>query len=253
MSASQPASHGPIGAWARWLVIRGDALTLATVVAFSGAVLIGLSFTDLASQVWAGPGFALVMFGWVGVRWSRRIWRALLASVAARFASHDVGPSPVPWLSHAIWAAVNRFDPALDGPMVLLAEVDRSLTVFPNDAKGAFVRPTLRVVTNEEREATPVVSVDPSLPVPEPGSSDMMLAALMATPGRQITPEPLWPVCCGRLTTLVSLRPESRPTSARWLPARAVGEADADAAEQRGLHGYRCRTCGRAYATDPVW
>ncbi len=251
MSALRPTSTAPLRGWARWLVIRGDALTLAAVAGLAGVVLIALATMGRASVLWGAAGVLLAVLGGVGVRWSRRAWRALLAEVASRFATHDVGAVPVPWLSQGVWEAANRYDPVLDGPMVLLAEVDPSLTVFPHDARGAFVRPTLRLVTREERDATPAEPVEPTEGAAL--SSEVILAELVATPGRQITPEPLWPVCCGRAAMLVSVRPEARPAGARWLPAHATGEADPDAAEQRGLHGYSCRTCGRAYATDPVW
>lgn len=237
----------PRGAFLRRVAIRGDATQL-------GLLLVVLAFLGVVIGATTGPGLLAMLAvptalgGLVLVRWGRRLYRAALAEAAAPFLDHDPGPTPVLWISDAVWRARNGFDPSLDAPMLLLAEVDPDVhKVFGSDADGAFRDPVLRRVTDAERDDTPVAHGRED--APPPGDDEALLQALRDTPGRLVAVSPRWPVCCGRLTTLVALTTDALPDGARWLAA----DPEAPVGEGPGQHGYVCRACGRAYATDPAW
>lgn len=242
------------GSWLRWAVVRGDVTTVGVVLVVLGLGL-GLS-VPLAGRPpgLLALGLSLAAVGAYGVRRGRAAWRALVREVVEAHAAHDPGPSPVAWVHDDVWRAANRFDPALDAPMLLRAEVERGLRAFGHDADGAFVTVHLRPVRADEAE---LVGPDGEAPPPRPpdgGDAETLRARIAATPGRRIVVEPVWPVCCGRPAVLVSVRPDARDRRARFLagPTGGPGVGSEDAA-WRGVHGYRCAVCGRRWATDPAW
>jgi hypothetical protein len=247
MSAAPPSS--PL---VRRLVVRGDAIAASLMLCFAG----GLTFGGLVlGAVSMGPGLlgaVAIGAGLLGLRWSRQAYRALLAEVVTRFAGHDPGPSPVPWVGDAVWRAKNRFDPFLDAPNELLAEVDPMFPGFGKDGGRGVLQPVLRPVGEDERmlvAAPPAPEVEVVTPSGEAGH---LLERLAATPGRTLVVSPRWPVCCRQLTVLVGLNDVARPEEAIYLgeqlPIDGAGRPGG-----QGQHSYRCGRCGRAYATDPAW
>jgi hypothetical protein len=227
-------------------VIRGDATAAGISLGVIGLV-VGVSSVGVWPKVAAA---VLIGAGVWTVRWSRAAWRVLVGEVVQRFAHVDPGPSPVAWVSDAVWFKHNRFDPELDAMNELLAEVDALLPRFGEGPGLSFHTPVLRPVADNEREL--VAAGTPTEPVPPRGTGDALLADLTTTPGRQIGVGIRFPVCCGRLATLVSTSPQDRDPGAVFLSEHA-GMDRSDLDPTRGLHGFLCRACGRRYATDPVW
>jgi hypothetical protein len=231
------------GSRLRRAVVRGDLAALGVLLVVSGLVA-----AVAAGRLGAALGLPAALVGVLLVRWARRSRRALLTEVARAHLGFDPGPSPVPWIADDLWRAHNGFDPELDAPGLLVAEVEPGLPAFGRDATGAFTNVILRPVTPEERSLAPVEPVPAGTPVPEPGDADALKAALDATPGRFVAVEPRWPICCGRPATLERDRPDGGRTRALHLPP-SPGSVEAGSAS--GIHGFRCRACGRRYATDP--
>lgn len=239
------------GTWTRAAVIRGDVTSTGLVLLLAGLAGTLVSAAGVIPgalgalcAVGAAAGVLLIYVG-------RRAWREMLREVAAHHAHFNPGDSPVPWLSDELWRERNRFDVALDAPMLLMAEVDPMVPAFGSDATGAFTEPVLRPVTPEERGLAAVDEVPPDAPVPDALDVDGTVAALGATPGRFITVAPRWPICCGRLATLEAVTSAGRHERALYLPPQA-GQA-AEEVAGRGSHSFQCRACGRRYATDPGW
>lgn len=236
------------GGWKRAAVIRGDVTTVGVVLVVSAVASLAAAVVDgapswlpLASIPLAVAGAALVVAG-------RRGWRQLLVEAAARHVDFDPGPSPVAWIDEVVWRSRNRFDPPLDAPTLLWAEVDPLVPTFGQDATGAFTEPTLRVVTTEERALATPSDVDATLPVPPESDAVAALASLVGTPGRFIAVAPRWPVCCARLTTLEAIGADVDVASLFVLPREPGADAPSSA-----THAFRCRACGRRYGTDPAW
>lgn len=237
--------------WRR-AVIRGDVTTVGVVGVLCGVALGVLAALGLVPP-WAVAGALLLVFaGLLIVRVGRTAWRGLLVEAAQAHAAHRAGPTPVPWVHEDVWREGNRFDPELDAPTLLLAEVDPLVRPFGRDADGAFVTVHLRVVTAEERELVAPDGEPSPAEVPDAGVAEALLARLQATPGRRLIVEPRWPVCCGRPAVLMSVRPEARDARARFLPP-SPGEVEPEEAAQLGQHAFRCAVCGRRWATDPAW
>lgn len=247
--------RGPApGSWLRWAVVRGDATTVGVVLVALGLGL-GLSVPVGDRPPWMlAVGLTVSAAGAFVVRRARAAWRTLVREVVEAHAGHDPGPSPVAWVHDEVWRSANRFDPALDAPMRLRAEVERGFRAFGDDSDGAFVTVHLRPVRADEAALVPGDGEPATAVPPEGGDGETMRARLAATPGRRIVVEPVWPVCCGRPSVLVSVRPDARDRRARFLagPTGGPGVGEDDAA-WRGVHGYRCATCGRRWATDPAW
>lgn len=239
-------AESSVPGWARHAVIRGDVTAAGISLGVIGLV-VGVSGVGVGPKV---AGAVLIGGGaWI-VRWSREAWRALVAEVVLRFAHVDPGLSPVPWVSDAVWIKHNRFDPELDAMNELLAEIDPLLPRFGDGPGLAFHAPVLRPVADNERDL--VAPGTPSEPAPPRGTVDAITADLTTTPGRQIGVGVRFPICCGRLTTLVSTSPQDRDPGAVFL-AEQAGTDVSGIDHTRGLHGFMCRACGRRYATDPAW
>lgn len=236
------------GTWRRTWVIRGDLSSVGILL-----LLAGLGWLNVGVMGWtpawtAGGGLVMMALGAGLLRHTRRAWRALLEEVVARHAHDDPGPSLVPWIHDEVWRAKCGFDPELDGPTVLRAEVDPHLVPYPDDVGVAFREPILRPVSEAEQGLIPAEEVEGA--VPEPGDGRALRERLVKTPGRFIALAPRWPVCCGRLATLTSLTADPSDGSL-YLPAGGSAEGDPEA--PAGLHTYQCRACGRRYRTDPAW
>ena len=236
--------------WVRRAVIRGD---LASVSIAAGLASLGLMLLPALgySVAWAGLGL-LGAIASVGLLQAHlRAYRRLLDEVVLAHAGHDPGPSPVPWVDDAVWREKNRFDPSLDARVVLMAEIDPDVAAFGRDATGGVRDPALRLVTDAERElrAKGAAALGEAPPV---GPAEEQLERLRSTPGRLLLLSPRWPLCCGSLATLIAVRQDARPRDALYLPPTPITDLP-DPPDARGVHSYRCRRCGRAYATDPVW
>lgn len=240
-----------LGSWTRAAVIRGDITStgLVLILAGVGGALVGAAgvipaVVGSACAVGAAGGVVCVYLG-------RTWWRELLDEVVDAHDDYDPGDSPVPWVSDDVWRARNAFDPALDAPVILMAEVDPLVHAFGADATGAFTEPVLRPVTPEERGLAVIDEVPHDVAVPEAFDIEGTLAKLTQTPGRFVCVAPRWPICCGRLACLETVTSEARPPGVLYLPPQS-GEASEDNAG-KGIHTFQCRACGRRYATDPAW
>lgn len=249
---ASPVTAPAPGSLLRTLVIRGDLTTVGVAAVLAGVVLAGLV---AAGAVPPAPGLLLggvaAASGVALVRWSRVRWRALLQEVTRAHEDLDPGDSPVAWIGDGLWRARNAFDPSLDAEILLLSEVDPLVRGFGQEGQGAFSEPILRPVTPEERALAPATELPEGLALPPKGDADALLAALATTPGRFIAVAPRWPVCCGGLTTLVSVRADTLSPKARYLPVETGQDLDPD--DPRGTHGFVCHRCGRHYASDPGW
>jgi hypothetical protein len=234
----------------RQVVIRGDIVALGIVMVAGG--LMALASPLLGHPGWLSVvGLVSVAGGLGAIRWARKAYGILISAVVERFADHDAGPSPVPWVSDELWRSKNRFDPELDAINELIAEVDEFHPHF-DEVKGQAIRePELRPVSDNERDLVTPPAEPTGLPEGPKGSADALVEALTSTPGRSLVIAPRWPVCCQRLTVLVALAEAQRPSDAKFLTQDV--SADAWQADPRGQHSFRCGTCGRAYATDPAW
>jgi hypothetical protein len=242
------------GSWARAVAIRGDATQVGIALWLGVALLAAAAVSGaLAPAVAAGGAAGAGLAGLALVRWNRAAWRGLLVEVATAHRDDDPGDSPVPWVSDAVWRGRNRFDPELDAPAVLAAEVDRTLRPFDREVRGEAVRePTLRPVSDAERDLAPAGEPLAEGAWPPLGDADALRALLTSTPGRFLMTSPRWPVCHGRLSVLIGLRDADRPADATWLPP-VVADVEAEPVGPRGQHSFRCAVCGRAWATDPAW
>jgi len=182
---------------------------------------------------------------------ARRTWLSLVDAVRAAHA-HDVpDPSPVPWVDDRLWRAANGFDPDLDASMILRAEVEPGLVVYPHDVGPAIREPLLRPVGDAEQALASPAPVPDEAPVPEPGDLAALRTALEeATVGRFLVLAPRWPVCCGRLSTLTARTADPHDGSL-YLPGGR--NADGNPEGPIGQHTYQCRACGRRYRTEPHW
>lgn len=241
--------------WLRKAVIRGDATALGIFLCLFGGLggPIGVWFGLPGGTVaWASMGLVALVLGGLQLRWSRGQWRRMLVEVTARHQQDEVPPCPVTWIHPELWRERNAFSPELDAPQLLRREVEPGLKAYGEDAFGAFKEPILRPVTKEERDLfAPSEDVVPPGQTPA-GDQEALKALLEGTPGRFIALAPRWPVCCGRVTRLESVRPDKLHEEAHYLSA-SVEERSEDLNLRRGLHGYVCLACERRYSTDPVW
>lgn len=253
--------------WIRHAIIRGDALSVGlwALMASAGLMLARLvvpgrldavGLTPIAAGLVAG---SFLTVGVVVIRWHRVQYRRLLDGVRARFIDFDPGNSPVAWVSTEVWRLRNRFDPDLDPINELRSEVEPLSAGFLTESRaGAVTLPEMRVVEETEREMAPK---DPRKTgeTPKGGPSDL-IEVLGSTPGRFIVAQPVWPVCCGALSQLVSL--VDRDLAATALYLRRGGADGPDLFEDSSVdllvdpsdaHTYRCSACGGMYATHPIW
>lgn len=239
------------GSWLRWAVIRGDLAALGLLSVVGGLGLAVASVVGALPAWVVAPSLALAGIGGVAMGQARAAWLALVDETCLRFAKDDSGPSPVPWVSDGVWRARNGFSETLDAPMVLRAEVDPELIVYPHDVGPAIREPVLRPVGDAEQALATPASVPQGTPVPRRGDHAALRHALEEeTVGRFLVLAPRWPVCCGRLSTLVGLTADPHDGSL-FLPASSA--ADADPQGPIGQHTYQCRACGRRYRTEPNW
>jgi len=101
----------------------------------------------------------------------------------------DCGPSPVPWLSDAVWRGWNEGDPH--------AREEKVPNKPISDA-------TPTAVTEDDRRRAGRGNVAPDAPVPPTGTLESHAALLDSTPGLGYFAVVRWPVCCERLSTLIS-------------------------------------------------
>jgi hypothetical protein len=172
----------------------------------------------------------------------------------------DPGDSPVPWLSDEVWRAWNAGDASA-----------RDVQVAGKPISGAL--PTR--VTDDDRRRAARRPPTAGAPLPVRGTLEQHGALLASTPGLGYFSTVRWPVCCERLSTLISdggtldLRALERVagsldhalTEAHLPPGAADEERFAreggwtrTLAEMRaGEHGgdgialFECRACGRVY------
>jgi hypothetical protein len=246
----------------RRLIIGGDLIAVSLILGLGGGLTLGAAALGGAPP-WAGALGGLTLgLAVVGVRVSRALYRRLLQEVVDRFAGHDPGPSPVPWISDAVWRSKNGFDPALDAPNELLAEVHAGSPRFGAPTGGGVQQAVLRPVSEDERELVAAPS-QVSLSAADAAASQAQVEArraslsgpaaelverLHSTPGRSIVVAPRWPVCCRQLTVLTSVVPSARGGSV-FLNETILSDLHAPP----GAHTYRCAACGRAWSTDPTW
>ena len=239
-------------------LIRGDGtavgvwsgLTAVGLSSLAGLAPGKLSALGLSLTSALGVSLALAGVGFWGWQWNRRGYRRLLDEVSARYMDYDPGPSTVAWVSDRIWRLKNRFDPELDAPIELQAELDGMVRRFEDDATGALSFPLLRPVTDEERRRAPLAEVSGEVPIA--GAAEELLERLQGTPGRFLILQPRWPVCCDRLTTLVGLGPHDRPVEALYLDEASAPLPEEPNLEE-GIHSYQCRSCGRMFASKSAW
>lgn len=174
--------------------------------------------------------------------------------------SAPITRSPVPWISDEIWSSWQTGDPGSNFP--------------------AFRDPRLYVVTRDDLTRTRSATVDSGAPIPAWRTfyeNLNQLQSLRSASG-QIR-DPTWPMCCGRLSTLIneegngrslaSIEAETGPLDLAfmemeiwhdWCPRN---ERDVERAWQTGyrkildegrkdddLGGvllFQCRACGRVY------
>ncbi|MGC6493059.1 MAG: hypothetical protein ACON5B_09505 [Myxococcota bacterium] len=233
--------------WLRRVWIRGDATSLgvmlgALAVAGVGAGLTGVTpVTTTWTVVLLVPSVALI-------RANQRAWARLLDEVRAAYATHDPGPSPVGWISDALWRARNRFDPVLDAPLALMAEVE-PLRAKPGEERGpAISGPVLRPVATSERDLLD----GPRIHAASTEAAEALLETLGSAPGRFLAAYPRWPVCCGELAMCHSLTGERPDKGVLYLPGDAVADSDC-IGRSNGVHVFQCTVCKRWYVTDPAW
>jgi len=258
------------GRLSRW----GSACLLAS---FLVAVLAATEASDGAPwPALLGLAVVLALLGVVQLVGERRLRAAVLAGFEAQLAGHDPGPSPVPWLSDAVWREWNSVTPEA----ALLEE--RYAGAFPDPSPPpAVADPHVRLVRDEERERA--TRADPDAPVPEAGEPDELTARLAETPGRPGAYRPVWPACCERPATLLApdagalgqdglpggvdevlylpdAEDEATGDGPMWLRPEAGGvrfrlpdeEVFARAEEAGDVQVFQCRACGRLYAA-PGW
>lgn len=168
--------------------------------------------------------------------------------------------SPVPWISDEIWSSWQTGEPGGDFP--------------------AFRDPRLYIVTRDDLSRARIATVDSSAPIPGWRTFRENLSQLQSL--RSASGEirdPSWPMCCGRLSTLIneegggrslaSIEAETGPLDLAfmemevwhdWSPRNEqdvekvwqtgyqeiLGEARKDDA-LGGVLLFQCRACGRVY------
>lgn len=239
------------GSWHRWAVIRGDLAAVGLLSLVGGTIVAGASLLAVLPAWAVVPGLVVAALGALAMVHARAAWLGLVEEVRDRHADDDPGSSPVAWVDDGVWRQRNGFDPALDAPMILRAEVEPELRVYPRDVGPAIREPVLRPVSDAEQSLATEEPVADGLPVPSAGDRAALLRALEEeTEGRFLVLAPRWPVCCGRLSTLVALTADPHDGSL-FLPAGS--HADADPHGPIGQHTFQCRACGRRYRTEPAW
>lgn len=101
-------------------------------------------------------------------------------------------PSPVPWISDEIWSGIVSYGPQ-EGPLPVLRE------------------PRLYVVTRDDQRRAPVLSIAEGAKVPKWSTyyeNKSHLERLKSPAG--CIHLPTWPMCCGRLATLINERGDGR-------------------------------------------
>ncbi len=237
----------------RAAIIRGDVTSTGIVLMVcAGALLLLAALKVVQGWIWLALAGVLVVAGLLMFRWGKARYSELIQAVVDAHGSEGPLRSPVAWVSDELWDQKNRFDPALDAPGILRAEVEPGYKAFGHDATGAFKEPVLRPVAPEERELAAEHEVAADLEVPPKGSKEDHIERILSTPGRFIALAPRWPICCGRLTTMVAIQEHLRPAGSMFLDA-TVRTEDSDPGMQQGIHSYACRACGRRYSTNPAW
>lgn len=196
-----------------------------------------------------------------------RIKRAIRAiflapSEAARSAPLEPRASPVPWIADEVWTDWQYW---VNAPL----PVD-----FPT-----IEHPELIPVEAEDLERAPRAPVLQGVPVPQPGSVAELVQQLATTPPASGVRSPSWPMCCGRLATLINHQGDGLPierieaqtgpldraffvgdlrsnwnckTEDELAGARERGYAENLSALREngtveGLVIFQCRACGRVY------
>lgn len=195
----------------------------------------------------------------------------MLRSILNRFRQRDSGhspehgvqashSSPVPWVSDEIWTSWTASEPDQERP--------------------ALRDPRLYIVSRDDLRRAPVGSIETGAEVPAWTTFDVnlrQLQALRLSSGGLL--DPSWPMCCGRLATLInqegygrsiaSIEAETGPLDLAfmemeiwhdWAPqdqraldaafAGGYGELFQELGREDALQGvllFQCRACGRIY------
>jgi hypothetical protein len=187
----------------------------------------------------------------------------MLRKILCRFFTPARSPSresPVPWIDDAVWTAWSQH-PTLE-------------------AESPIVRPTIGEVSADDRERAGRRPVRPGERSPPEGTLDAHTQLLASTPAAAgVVYSPLWPVCCRRLTTMISCEGAGQSLVSIENAAgnldhafieslvASASEDGATAVNYRRQHGYsqelrlmrhdqhggdgfvifECRSCGRTY------
>lgn len=163
--------------------------------------------------------------------------------------------SPVPWLSDEIWSEWNQEPPACE-----------------SSEPGPIYNFTLTPVTPDDRQRAKVALIPTNAAVPSEGTLETHECALRSTPGNGSLSWVRWPICCSRLSTLLSidtlpeLEDQVGPLDECLLEAHALDGPDDRATTFRdwastleqirqkphlsdGVCLFQCRNCGRLYGS----
>jgi hypothetical protein len=248
---------------ARLFVIRSSFFVAYGCVIAGGAAAVGAAIawhrgsTELAKNVvLIVPLAVALMFTWT--RLAKR-WHAQAADDLRRELGESREPreSPVPWISSETWRRENAWNPHYE-------------VLYGDPAGGASVEEAqVFEADDHDRDAAPVVRVPDGTPVPRPGATGDLAAALASAPSaRGLTlRSPSWPVCCERLAALVGhdgvdgfarrslprahfLYAEVRAGWGTGSDAEARARADEPYGKRSLDEGhalFHCRSCGRLY------
>jgi hypothetical protein len=168
--------------------------------------------------------------------------------------------SPVPWISDEIWSSWQTGEPGADRP--------------------AFRDPRLYVVTRDDLKRARVATVESGKPIPAWRTFHENLSEIrsLRSSATRIL-DPSWPMCCGRLATLINEEGSGRSLAAieaetgkldlafmemeiwhDWIPRneqevenvwqtgyRALLEEGRKDNVLGGILLFQCRACGRVY------
>lgn len=192
----------------------------------------------------------------------KRALRAILTPRAPEPQRRSLEPatSPVPWIADEVWTDWQYW------------AVDPFPANFPT-----IEHPQVVAVREEDREHARAAV--PRGPAPPPGSLMEHVQLLATTPAASGVRAPIWPICCGRLATLVNhqgdgvpleeIEGETGPLDGGFLMGptsrHSGGKNDAQLADvmrrsyheslselrehgvAEGLVIFQCRACGRVY------
>lgn len=183
-------------------------------------------------------------------------------SEAAQSVPTEPRASPVPWIADEVWTDWQYW---INAPL-------------PADYP-TIEHPDLIPVEAEDLDRAPHATVPQGVPVPQPGSFTELVQQLATTPPASGVRSPCWPLCCGRLATLINHQGDGLPIEqievqtgpldraflvgdlrSNWgcksedeladAMKRGYGESLSELREDgmsEGLVIFQCRACGRVY------